>query len=148
LSVPALYNFGWGQFSLPLTLGILLAFRKLQQGCSFHSGLWLGIMAAIKYYPALFAFWYLVKRDWRALAGFAASSTVCFLLPALLLGMDGLIDFQQQTYEAALAISADATRNVDSQYIGHVLARLWPGLSFISLWLGAFVAITSLLLVW
>lgn len=125
-SVPVLHNFKWGQVSVPITLITLGSILALQRGGRVLSGTLLGLAAAIKYYPGLFAVYYLYRRDARALTAFAAA-TVLFLLvlPATILSPAGAIDFQKESF-AAIFNAPWVAENVNSQYMPHVALRVLP----------------------
>jgi alpha-1,2-mannosyltransferase len=125
-SVPVLHNFKWGQVSVPITLLILGSVVAHQRGGRVVSGTLLGLAAAIKYYPGLFAIYYLYRRDARALAAFAAA-TVLFLLvlPATVLTPAGVIDFQKESF-AAISNAPWVAKNVNSQYMPYVALRVLP----------------------
>jgi hypothetical protein len=52
-SLPLIHNFKWGQVSILITLGIVLAFIYHNEGRSAMAGLALAMVTCIKYYPGV-----------------------------------------------------------------------------------------------
>jgi hypothetical protein len=125
-SVPVLHNFKWGQVSVPITLIILGSIVAHQRGGRILSGALLGLAAAIKYYPGLFALYYLYRRDARALTAFAFAAVLFLLVfPAAVFTPAGVIDFQKESF-AAISDAPWVAKNVNSQYLPHVALRVLP----------------------
>jgi hypothetical protein len=91
--VPLRTNFQFGQQHLLLLSLFTLAAWLDARRRPFASGATLAAAAAIKLYPALFAVYYLRKRDWRALGGLAAGSAVVGVLGCWLFGFGPLRDY-------------------------------------------------------
>ncbi len=67
-----------------LMVEALWCYRK---GRTLHSGVWIGLAAAIKLYPAVVVLPLVVRREWRGLAGFAICvALLWFVLPPVVLG--------------------------------------------------------------
>ncbi len=78
---PTLINIQFGQlapFLMPLVFSAWWAARSKKL---WLVGLLLGIVASIKLFFGLFALYFLVRREWRALAWFSGTIIICFLLP-------------------------------------------------------------------
>jgi len=124
-SIPVLHNFKWGQVSVLVSLAIVAAFWSADRGWREAAGLLLGWAAAVKYYPVLFAWHFLVRRDWRTLRWGAGGALLFFVLvPVIILGPEWTWEFQK---ESAAMVKVDAeyvARNANSQYFPHVLQRL------------------------
>lgn len=125
---PILHNQRWGQVSLPLTLCMISAGVLAARGRSAPAGVILGVAAAAKFYPALMLPYFAVRRDTRALTGFALAAGLCYAaVPAAVLGLENWLRFEQET---ALTIGRATwmSRDVNSQYIVHVAQR-WYGMA-------------------
>ncbi len=123
-SFPLLHNFAWGQVSTLITVLMLGSLFAYQHNRRVLSGVLLAVGTSIKYYPAIFAVYYLLKRDFRALAVFCSVTFLLyFLLPVAILGMPGWLQFQQHSYVKAFS-GTWVGFDVNSQYFGHVVIRL------------------------
>lgn len=71
---PAVNSFLNNQPQITVTLLILLAFFLVSRGQSLSGGALLGLAAALKVSPILFALIFIMRRDWRALAAALAVS--------------------------------------------------------------------------
>jgi hypothetical protein len=76
-----------GQVSILMFACVALALAWRARGRAFQSGFLIGFVTVMKLYPGLLVFYFLVRRDWRALAG-VVSAALLFgaLLPALVFG--------------------------------------------------------------
>jgi hypothetical protein len=102
-SLPLLHNFVWGQVSVLASLLALVALLAYQKNHRYLAASVLAVAVSVKLYPALFAIYFLIKRDKQALVAFAAATLVfTFLLPAAFLGIDGTT-----TYYRVLEILLD-----------------------------------------
>jgi hypothetical protein len=86
----ALYQ---GQSSLILLALYAMAFVKLQQEKEFSAGVWLGLGLFKFQFVLPFAFIFLLRKRWRFLAGFAASSLLLTLISLVAVGWKGLVDY-------------------------------------------------------
>lgn len=75
---------------------IVLAIERHRAGHRGWAGAALAVAAAIKVYPALFAVFYLVTRDWRAVRGFAVTGAALAGLSVLLGGWALHVVFLEQ----------------------------------------------------
>jgi alpha-1,2-mannosyltransferase len=79
-------NIYWGQVNLPVTAltawGVLMALRKR----SVPAGVLLGIAAALKVLPAALLLWFVIRRDWRAVAAFIGAAVGSLILIPSLVG--------------------------------------------------------------
>jgi Glycosyltransferase family 87 len=102
-SLPLLHNFVWGQVSVLASLLALVALLAYQKNHRYVAAGVLAVAVAVKLYPALFAIYFLIKRDKQALVAFAAATLVLtFLLSAAFLGIEGTT-----TYYRVLEILLD-----------------------------------------
>jgi hypothetical protein len=89
-SLPLLHNFVWGQVSVLASLLALVALLAYEKNCRYLAASVLAVAVAVKLYPAIFAIYFLIKRDRQTLVAFAAVTlALTFLLPATVLGMEG-----------------------------------------------------------
>lgn len=122
-SFPVLHNFKWGQVSVPITAAIVAAALLAGRRRQVLAGSLLGIAAAGKFYPALFALPWLARWRWRALVSFAAAAASLYVvLPALLLGPGRWAAFERAT-SFSLGQAGWIRYDVNSHFIAHVAAR-------------------------
>lgn len=127
-SQPVLHNFKWGQMSVPLVAAVLLAAALARRGRGIAGGALLAIATGVKYYAALFALPFLLRRDARALAGFAAGLIFFLvLLPGALLGLEETRSFYAAVHARLAEVDAVALRDPNSQSLAAVADRLWGG---------------------
>lgn len=153
---PLLHNLKWGQVSALMTLGGIGALIFGERGKAALAASLLASVAAIKFYPAIYTIYFILRRDRRFLLVFGG-------LLALLLGLVPLLVLGSNTTSAFYAIIADnltvraAADALDpnSQYGVHVLLRLFdPGAGLTSplymplRWGGYAMAILNVVLLW
>jgi alpha-1,2-mannosyltransferase len=128
-SFPLLHNTKWGQVSVPLAVCVLAAFHAYAGKKRILAGVILAVAAAIKYYPAAFLVYFILKRDFRVCVSFALALIALYvLLPAAVLGPRQWMAFEKA--KAAGMSDADWIPDcVNSQYIAHVAER-WSQLTF------------------
>lgn len=68
--LPLQMTFRYGRYYVLVLMLICAAHYALQRGWNMASGLCIAIAAAMKLFPALFVILFLLRRNWRALAGF------------------------------------------------------------------------------
>ena len=120
-----LNNFKWGQFSILITAGIWGAFLLYENGKRNLSAVLLGLMIAIKFYPAFFLLPFLFKRDWKYLLVSSATAAICLLLvPLPFLGFsEGLPSQFLPGERITWLLQSVAIHNIDTQYFPSVMAR-------------------------
>lgn len=127
-SFPILHNFKWGQLSVPITAAMLAAVAGARGSAHPLPPFWLGVATAIKYYPALLVFPWLVQRRWKMLALFAGVILLTVVvLPSLFLGVSGWRRFEALSQAALQHDASHMTLDPNSQYLPHVILRnLYP----------------------
>jgi len=130
-SLPLLHDLLYGQVSCILTALVGLSFWAYQRKRPALSAVLLGLATAIKFYPALFALYYLARRDVRAAVQFGVTVSVCVvLIPLAVLGGHGYVAFiasiarnlaQLKTYVETTAFSNAAVTVLPGA------ARVWLG---------------------
>lgn len=124
-SLPVIHNFKWGQVSVIIVATIIAAFSAHKAGRSVLAGILLGIGASIKYYPAIFILYFLLKRDRVAIIFFTFTCiSLLIFLPVIFLGVDGWIEFSAATFEK-LSVIGDTAGNPNTQYFPYVFMRLF-----------------------
>jgi hypothetical protein len=122
-AMPIYHNLAWGQMSLPIIAIVLVAVDAHISGRRILAGCLIGLAAAMKYYPAMFAFYFLVRRDVRAITAFFISGAVLFFVfPATVMGFSDWYAFQTATL-ASVSEAGWAQNDVNSQYFVHVGLR-------------------------
>jgi len=131
-SLPLLHDLFYGQVSSILLSLIALSFLAYQRERRVLSAVLLGLATAIKFYPALFAVYFLARRDLRTTLHFGVTVALCLgLLPWLFLGSHGYFTLasgialnlrQLQSYLESSAYSNAAVT------VFTTTAQLWLGM--------------------
>ena len=122
-SFPILNNIKWGQVSILITACVLIASILLYKNKPVISGVLLAFVAAIKFYPSIFAILFLIKREFRAVAAFCISIFVFyFAFPASILGFQNWLEFESLA-GSEITGAGWVARDVNSQYFTHVVLR-------------------------
>ena len=120
---PVLHNFKWGQVSALMTLLILVAFWLLAKKMRARAGMLLGLAASIKFYPALFLAWVLLKRDWKSVAAFGMTCALLLgLIPITVLGWDETLTFYTALGDSLARLSV-GHGDINSQAVQYVSWR-------------------------
>ncbi|MGO8755766.1 MAG: glycosyltransferase 87 family protein [Gallionellaceae bacterium] len=122
-SYPILNNIKWGQVSILITVCVVAAFFSYKRNKRVLAGILLAFAAAIKFYPAFFIVYFMLKRDARACVAFILAALTFYLVfPATMLGFSNWLEFEK-AISTAITNSEWVSRAVDSQYIAHVALR-------------------------
>lgn len=128
-SFPILHNTKWGQVSVLLVVCVVAAFHAYAGKKRVLAGIILAVAVAIKYYPAVFLVYFILKRDFRVCVSFAIAIFVFYtFIPATVMGLQPWIEFEK----ARIAAMPDVDwirHDVNSQYFVHVADR-WSHLIF------------------
>ncbi len=124
-SMPLLHNLKWGQVSTLVTGAAFLSLFLYKRDRPVAAAVVLGLAAAVKYYVAVVAFAWLVRRDWRFLAVLAVAFGLFWLvIPTVVLGPDGNWAFYQTVRErVAHALTTWMPRDINAQYLPSVVGR-------------------------
>jgi len=122
-SMPVLHSFRWGQVSVLVAALAISSFRLYSQGRRGTSALLLALAAAIKYYPAAFAVYYLYRRDRKALRAFLVLLAAFLALPAAFVGPEGLFVLEREAIGSVL-YSPWVSEEVGSMHLPHFARRL------------------------
>ncbi len=124
ISIPILHNFVWGQVSVPLTLGVLGCLFLHRAGRPVPAAVLLALTVTVKYYTAVFLFWFLLRRDYRFLVAFVISVVVfAAALPMIAFGPGTTVDFYRQVADNLAADEGRIVRGPNSQYFASVAQR-------------------------
>lgn len=124
LAYPILHNFKWGQVSVLLTLLTVGALLLSVRGRPIPAAILLAVATAIKFYPAVFLVMFFFQREWwkPVTVFFLAVIGLYAVIPAMVLGPAGWMNFER-TVAQNLSGSEWIVFDVNSQYLGHVIAR-------------------------
>ena len=127
-SMPLLHNLKWGQVSTLVTGCAFAALFFYRRGHRAAAAVVLGFGVAVKYYVAVVAVYFLLRRDWRFLAVLAAAVVVFWLLiPTVVLGPEGNWQFYVTVRErVAHAVTTWMPEDINAQYLPSVAGR-WLG---------------------
>ena len=118
---PLQSNFQHLNINIVLLALVVLAIADLEQGREMRAALWIGVATALKGYPGVILFYFLVRGRWRPLvAGVAAAAGLTFLImvPAGLTGPAIVSGYVH------LALTAQSTQALAGQSIGGLVTRL------------------------
>ena len=122
-SFPVLHSIKWGQMSVPLTVCTIVAFVLYNKNNRVIAGVLLAFAAAIKFYPALFIIYFILKRDVCTCLVFVFAAFIFyFAFPATLLGVAAWLDFEKAA-SAGFRSAEWLSNDVNSQYFAHVGLR-------------------------
>ncbi len=128
LAMPLLHNLKWGQVSTLVTGCAFAALFLYRRGRVAAAAVVLGFAVAIKYYVAVVAFVFLLRRDWRFLLVLAAAVALFWLvLPTVVLGPEDNWQFYVTVRErVAHAVTTWMPEDINAQYLPSVVGR-WLG---------------------
>jgi len=128
LAVDALRtNFLFGQDHLFAAVFLTLSLVLYLKGKGLASGAVLALSAALKIYPALFLFYFLRKKQWRAVAGLGLCLLGLGLLSLALFGFDNLRYYVVEVLPRSLAGEANDPYSVYWSSLTAWLRRLFMG---------------------
>ncbi len=90
---PVLFTLYVSQYELFILACAMLAWRAAAAGRDGRAGLWLGLAAAMKFYPALFVVPFLVRRRWKVVFTSALVFGCGQALNLAVLGPGGMVDY-------------------------------------------------------
>ena len=127
-SMPLLHNLKWGQVSTLVTGCAFAALFLYRRGHTTAAAIVLGFGVAVKYYVAVVAFYFLLRRDWRFLLILAAAMALFwFVIPTAVLGPEGNWQFYVTVRErVAHAVTTWMPEDINAQYLPSVVGR-WLG---------------------
>jgi hypothetical protein len=127
-SMPLLHNLKWGQISILVTGCILATLFLYRRGYGLGAAVLLGLATAVKYYAALFALYFLLRRQYRFLCVYLLTTAVLWLvIPTLVLGPETNLRFNLTVSERiAHGLTTWIPEDLNAQYVASVLTRVLP----------------------
>ena len=124
-SYPILHNFKWGQVGFLITLLVIACLMAYQAGYKTAAALLLATATAIKYYPAIFVVFFLLRKDGRFLLSFFAFVILLLVLvPVWVLGLSETITFHKTIHHHMVSWFLGAVEiTYGTQFFDHVLTR-------------------------
>jgi len=92
---PMLSSLWHGQVTTLIFLCFCLSYWLLHHHRPFVAGLALGLIVPFKFYPALFVFYFLWRRQWRVVAGALVGSVGVLVVSLLTVGWEGNLAYFQ-----------------------------------------------------
>ena len=86
-----------GQLELAILLLAVLAWQDAKAGKEWRAGAWLGIAAAVKFYPVIFLAPYLYRRRWRVVVATGAILLLGQLGNLIVVGPAGLVRYYRES---------------------------------------------------
>ena len=125
-SYPVLHNWKWGQANTTFVALIVLSFALLERRRLAAAALALALVAACRYYPAVYAVSFATRGRYRALIWF---SVACVLLlvgwPVLAMGAQHALHFYRESRSAMEQANSTWVVTISSsQYLPSAVARL------------------------
>lgn len=153
-SEPSITNLTWGQVSVFLTGCVLSSWACYRNGWRKSAAVLLGLAIAIKYYPALFLIYYLLKKEWRLVVECLVVTLCCLGLPVFVFGWQAKWDFFREVQDNIERGRVFIIGSKGSQYFATVASRYLRKLTpfdssyrFME-WLGYGWFIGNLILLW
>jgi hypothetical protein len=125
LSFPLYRNLEYGQYYVVILLLLTAALWAHLKRRSFTAGLLLAIAVGIKIFPVVLVFFFLRKRDWRAVWGLAAGLGAVSLVSILVFGTTLNDRFLSEILPAALRGEAMDPYNLAASSISALLHHLF-----------------------
>lgn len=127
-SLPVLHDFAYGQVSSLLTALTLASFVAYGRDRRYLSAALLGVAAAIKFYPGLFAIHYLLRRDLRSFAAFSATTLLLVAgVPWLALGASGAITLHTSIFENIGLVASFMSATPYSSFVANAMTYAGAG---------------------
>jgi hypothetical protein len=105
-ALPLWHDLAFGQVSGLLTALVVLSFVAYARRQRTLAAVLLALATSIKFYPAIFAVYFALRRDRRALVVFAAAVLVCTgVLPLLVLGESGFATYYRSLFDGLANLS-------------------------------------------
>jgi hypothetical protein len=128
LALPLWHDLAFGQVSSLLTALVLLSFLAHCRDRPVLAGLLLGLAASIKFYPAFFAVYFVLRRDRRALLAFAGTFLCCSaILPLIVLGEAGLVAFYRSLWTSLESLSGFVGQSPFANFVANAFSGLLTG---------------------
>lgn len=127
---PVIHNFKWGQVSVLLVLCLLAGFYLYARGKTTLAAFLFAFTISIKFFPAWFLAYFLLRRDWRFVLKCAVASLLLLIvIPAVALGPGDTLRFYKVLH-AYLGLAKNHLLDTNSQYFPNVVRRLWAAAAY------------------
>ncbi|HNX74264.1 MAG TPA: glycosyltransferase family 87 protein [Candidatus Rifleibacterium sp.] len=125
LSFPLWHNLKWGQMSVIITMASIAALLLHERGHYWFAAMALTVAILIKYYPALFVIYFIIRKDFAFIGRMALCLLLAgFVFPASILGAATTIEFYRLV-NAELAYAFDwVAFDPNSQFLPNVALRV------------------------
>jgi hypothetical protein len=131
-SFPLYKNVEYGQYYVLLLLLLTAALWFYLRRWSATAGMLVALAAGLKIFPVLFFFYFLKKKDWRAICGLLAGVLVMVALSILVFGQTLMARYTFEILPAALRGEAMNPYSLDASSISAIVHHLFayePGLN-------------------
>lgn len=123
-SFPLLHNFKWGQVGVLYTISILGMLLFLERNQFAFAAALLAFAASFKFFPLIFILPFIFRRNFRfLLSAVIACGAYLIVIPCLLLGFDGALNFYSALLDSYRHFGWVMT-SYNSQFFPHVMFRL------------------------
>lgn len=124
-SFPLLHNLKWGQLSVMITFCTIFSLILKERERPWAAAILLTVATLVKYYPAAFMFYYLIRKDFAFIGRFALCMVIAGLLfPAAVIGLTTTVEFYR-LLNSELAYALDwVVYDLNSQFLPHVIMRM------------------------
>jgi alpha-1,2-mannosyltransferase len=121
---PVIHNFKWGQVSVLIVLCLLAAFHLYERGRTTSAAFLFAFTISVKFFPAWFLVYFVLRRDWRFVLKCAGASLLLLVVvPAIALGPGDTLRFYKVLH-AFLGLAKGHLLDANSQYFSNVVRRL------------------------
>jgi hypothetical protein len=103
---PSFANLQFGQVSLLLLPLLVFGWRNAHDQKSTKAAIFLGLATSLKPFIGLFLFYFLIRKEWRALSVFIFTIFICGLIAAAFFGIDIYYPYYQACHQIAWAASS------------------------------------------
>ncbi len=103
---PTFANLQFGQVSLLLLPLLVLGWRTAHDQKSTKTAIFLGLATSLKPFISLFFFYFLIRKEWRALSLFILTILICGLINTAFFGIDIYYPYYQACHQIAWAASS------------------------------------------
>lgn len=123
---PVLHNWKWGQANTAFVALIVLAFVLLERRLLAAAAVTLALVAACRYYPAVYALSFFARGRYRAVLWFALSCMLLLVVwPVLVMGAEHALHFYRESRNGMQQANETWVVTISSsQYLPSVSARL------------------------
>lgn len=130
IAFPVLHNFKWGQVSVLLILSLMACFLLYERGRTSWAAGFLAFAISLKFFPAFFLVYFLLRRDWRFVLDAAGMSLLFMVvIPLVLLGAGDTARYYRVLHET-LNLAQNHLFDPNSQYLPNAVRRWWAAAAY------------------